>query len=87
LRDSAGGGGRRGGAAPRTAGAIEGYSLAYLAQWSTHDLKKGYCKYRNIFMMASYFLVFYLATVYDPADLNVTAVRPRLALAFSKRSA
>jgi hypothetical protein len=32
---------------------------------------QGYCKYRNIFMMASYFLVFYLSTVYDPNDLNV----------------
>jgi hypothetical protein len=32
---------------------------------------QGYCKYRNMFMMASYFLVFYLATVYDPNDIDV----------------
>ena len=37
-----------------------------------YSLNKGYCKYKNIFTMFSYFLVLYLCTVYDIDDFEVS---------------
>ena len=78
-------GDRGGGAAANAHRGEQGNHGTCVPQRSSNADIQGYCKYRNLFMMASYFMVFYLSTMYDTNDSGVPLPQFRAASKYSHR--